>query len=92
MSMDFATKFRGYVRTATPLIKVDTFDARATMRHIIEVMGETKLLNDGKKTMLAVTGISQWDISTPEWMQRDVTLKLNDEDNVLLREFQLFKS
>ena len=34
MAMDFATKFRGYVRTATPLIKVDTFDARATMRHI----------------------------------------------------------
>ena len=61
MAMDFATKFRGYVRTATPLIKVDTFDARATMRHIIEVMGETKLLNDNK-TMLSVTGISQWDI------------------------------
>ena len=61
MAMDFATKFRGYVRTATPLIKVDTFDARATMRHIIEVMGETKLL-DSNKTMLSVTGISQWDI------------------------------
>lgn len=32
-----------------------------------------------------------WDISTPEWAQYD-TPALNDEDTVLLREFQLFKS
>ena len=33
-----------------------------------------------------------WDTSTPEWMQQNTTLQLDDEDNVLLREFQLFKS
>ena len=33
-----------------------------------------------------------WDISTPEWMQHDVALKLDYEDNILLREFQLFKA
>ena len=33
-----------------------------------------------------------WDTSTPEWMQQDVTLKLDSEDITLLREFQLFKS
>lgn len=58
--MDFAAKFKGYVRTATPLVKVDTFDARATMRNIIQILEDSKNL-DGK-SMLSMTGISQWDI------------------------------
>jgi hypothetical protein len=33
----------------------------------------------------------RWDTSTPEWAQHDVPA-LEDEDTVLLREFQLFKS
>jgi len=57
--MDFATKFKGYVRTATPLVMVNTFDARATMRNILEVLESSK---DAKgKSLLSTTGISQWD-------------------------------
>ena len=47
---------------------------------------------DDDETRAILTKEHLWDISTPEWMQQDVTLKLNDEDEVLLREFQLFKS
>jgi hypothetical protein len=60
MSMDFATKFKGYVRTATPLVSINTFDARATMRNIIDILGASKDIKG--KTMLSTTGISQWDI------------------------------
>ena len=47
---------------------------------------------DDDETRAILTKEHLWDISTPEWMQQDVTLKLDDEDSVLLREFQLFKS
>ena len=47
---------------------------------------------DDDETRAILTKEHLWDISVPEWMQQDVTLKLDDEDNVLLREFQLFKS
>lgn len=58
--MDFATKFKGYVRTATPLVMVNTFDARATMRNILDVLESSK---DAKgKSLLSSTGISQWDV------------------------------
>jgi hypothetical protein len=58
--MDFATKFKGYVRTATPLVVVNTFDARATMRNIIDILDAAKDIHG--KTMLSTTGISQWDV------------------------------
>ena len=47
---------------------------------------------DDDETRAILTKEHLWDISTPEWMQQDVTLKLDNEDSVLLREFQLFKS
>lgn len=46
---------------------------------------------DDDETRAILTKEHLWDISTPEWMQQDIP-QLNDEDNVLLREFQLFKS
>ena len=57
--MDFSARFKGYVRTATPLVLVHTFDARATIRNIIETLEAAK---DGAgKTLLSQTGLSQWD-------------------------------
>ena len=58
--MDFATKFKGYVRTATPLVIIKTFDGRATMRNIIEILDASKDVTG--KTLLSTTGISQWDV------------------------------
>lgn len=58
--MDFATKFKSYVRTATPLVLVNTFDARATMRNIVETLENAK--NDAGKSLLSGTGLSQWDV------------------------------
>lgn len=52
----------------------------------------TAYKTDDDETRAILTKEHLWDISTPEWMQQDVTLKLDDEDSVLLREFQLFKS
>jgi len=59
--MDFATKFKGYVRTATPLVLINTFDARATQRNIIQILGDAKSA-DKKTSLLTQTGLSQWDI------------------------------
>jgi hypothetical protein len=53
---------------------------------------ETVHKADDDETRAILTKEHLWDISTPEWMQQDVTLQLDDEDSVLLREFQLFKS
>lgn len=58
--MDFATKFKGYIRTATPLVLVNTFDARATMCNMLAIL-EASRDADGNST-LASTGISQWDV------------------------------
>jgi hypothetical protein len=59
--MDFAKKFKGYLRTATPLVLVHTFDGRATELNIINVLREA---TDAEgKSLLADTGISQWDIA-----------------------------
>ena len=46
---------------------------------------------DDDETRAILTKEHLWDISTPEWMQHDIP-QLDDEDSVLLREFQLFKS
>ena len=46
---------------------------------------------DDDETRAILTKEHLWDISTPEWMQHDIP-QLADEDSVLLREFQLFKS
>lgn len=59
--MDFATKFKSYVRTATPLVLINTFDARATQRNIIETLEAAKGA-DGKTSLLSQTGLSQWDV------------------------------
>jgi hypothetical protein len=47
---------------------------------------------DDTEARAILTKEHMWDTSTPEWMQQNTTLQLDDEDNVLLREFQLFKS
>ena len=46
---------------------------------------------DDDETRAILTKEHLWDISTPEWIQHDIP-QLDDEDSVLLREFQLFKS
>ena len=46
-------------------------------------------MNDETRAILTKEYL--WDISTPEWMQHDIP-QLDDEDSVLLREFQLFKA
>lgn len=47
---------------------------------------------DDDETHAILTEEHMWDISAPEWMRQEVTLKLDYEDSALLREFQLFKS
>jgi hypothetical protein len=59
--MNFATKFKSYVRTATPLVLINTFDARTTQRNIIEALQAIKGA-DNKTSLLAHTGLSQWDV------------------------------
>src|SRR5271166_2390160 len=61
--MDFATKFKSYVRTATPLVLINTFDARATQLNIIQTLEDAKGA-DKKTSLLTNTGLSQWDICT----------------------------
>ena len=58
--MDFKAKFKGYVRTATPLVMIHTFDPRATQRNVIETLEEATS-TDKKTTLLNSTGLSQWD-------------------------------
>ena len=45
---------------------------------------------DEAETRAILTKEHLWDTSTPEWMQYDIPT-LDDDDTVLLREFQLFK-
>jgi hypothetical protein len=69
--MTFAERFKGYVRTSTPLVMVNTFDPRATQRNIVEVLKNTEVksaheLKPGapQPTLLSTTGLSAWDTCT----------------------------
>lgn len=58
------------------------------------IIGDSKTAHkaDEAETRAILTKEHLWDTSTPEWLQQDTTLQLDDEDAVLLREFQLFRS
>ena len=63
MKLTFKERFQAMVRTATPLVMIQSFDPRASIRHILEALTEAKDRTDVKKakSLLDSTGISQWD-------------------------------
>lgn len=60
MSMTFQDRFKAMVGAATPLVMVNTFDPRATIRNIIEAL-KSAVTTPGK-TLLDETGLSKWDV------------------------------
>lgn len=59
MARSFQDSFKALISAATPLIIVNTFDPRATIRNVIEALKSAKT---GAGTLLDEIGLSKWDV------------------------------
>ena len=62
--MNFAERFKAMVRTATPLVMINTFDPRATLRNVLSIMAATPLKKTPTLSLADEIGLSRWDICT----------------------------